>query len=66
MMFVNLIKLFIFFFILYFTYNVIKTILGVRKNVNNARREYERKKNVNQNKSDDKVIELDKDQYKVE
>mgnify|MGYP006280255977 CR=1 FL=1 len=65
-MFVNLIKLFIFFFILYFTYNVIKTILGVRKNVNNARREYERKKNVNQNKSDDKVIELDKDQYKVE
>ena len=65
-MFVNLIKLFIFFFFLFFLYNVIKTILGVRKNINNARKEYEKKENINRTENNDKVIELDKDQYKVE
>ncbi len=65
-MFVNLIKIFIFFFILYFIYNVVKTILGVKNNFNRAKREYEKKTNINKDNDNNKVIELDKDQYKVE
>jgi len=67
-MFVNLIKIFIFFFILYFIYNVVKTILGVKNNFNKAKREYNKKTNIHKDKENDndKIIELDKDQYKVE
>ncbi len=65
-MFVNLIKIFIFFFILYFIYNIVKTILGVKNNYTKSKREYEKKTNIHKDKNNDKVIELDKDQYKVE
>ena len=65
-MFVNLIKIFVFFFILYFIYNVFKTIFGVKKNYNNAKREYQKKTNIHKDKDGEKIIELDKDQYKVE
>ncbi len=63
----NLIKALLIFFLVYFVYNVIKAIVVINKNV---------KKNVKSTKRDgfvrekgnnsDKVIELRKDQYKVE
>lgn len=43
-----------------------KTILGVKNNYTKSKREYEKKTNIHKDKNNDKVIELDKDQYKVE
>ena len=71
----SLIKILIFFIIIYFVYTIINTLLVVRKNIKdnvrgrgNIRGDgFDRKEYVQRNRnSKDKTIELDEDQYKVE
>lgn len=65
MFFLNLIKILSIFILIYFLYHMVKIFLRVDKNIkNNAKNEHEnRKTGSDKNNS---VIELDKDQYKVE
>ena len=65
MFFLNLIKILSIFILIYFLYHMVKIFLRVDKNLkNNAKNVREnRKTGTDKNSS---VIELDKDQYKVE
>lgn len=65
MFFLNLIKILSIFILIYFLYHMVKIFLRVDKNLkNNAKNVHEsRKTGSDKNNS---VIELDKDQYKVE
>ncbi len=63
-MFGRLIEIIIFFFVIYFIYNVIRAALGFSRGVKSQRQQYEKQKR--RAGGDGKVIELDKDQYKVE
>lgn len=64
MFFLNLIKILFLFFFIYLLYQLIKFFFRMNKNIkNNAKKMHETKKPGG---DDNNVIELDKDQYKVE
>ncbi len=68
MFFANLIKFLLIFLSIYLVFNLFKTVLAFnrrRKNINDKRKEYFEQKN-NQYNRNNKVIELSKDDYKVE
>jgi len=59
----NLIKIIFFFFILYFVIHVIKYIIKASINQSD---DINKKKEYNYHDTKNKVIELDKDDYKIE
>ncbi len=60
----NFVKILLFILFIYFIFNVIRGLININRTVNKKRNNQE---DINKkNKSDDHVIELDKDQYKVE
>lgn len=63
MFFLNLLKILFLFFIIYFIYNIMRGVLIVRRKMKEPRPDTSF---VNKGKNGDKIIELDKDQYKVE
>lgn len=63
-MFMNLIKIILFLFLIYILYRIIKTFFVINKNIkDNIKQKNYVKKDNNENGD---VIELSKDQYKVE
>lgn len=62
----NLIKILFFFFFIYLLYQIIKTFLFVRKHSPMQGEKKEQPRRSVKQSSEDKVIELDKNQYKVE
>ncbi len=68
MFFANLIKFLLIFLFIYLVFNLFRTVLAFnrrRKNINAKRRESFEQRN-NQYNRNNKVIELTKDEYKVE
>lgn len=60
----NVIKILLIFLFLYFIYNIIKTLFSVNRKLNDMSG---KKRNVREKKSEnDKTIELNKNDYKVE
>lgn len=64
-MFQSLFKIILFFFVIYFLYNTMKMLFNLlRRNALHGRARGE--KTGERKKDDEKVIEIDKDHYKVE
>ncbi len=64
-MFLSLIKLFSIFIFIYFLYSLFKLIFRINKSLKNNTKDAGENRKDN-NKKNGKIIELDKDQYKVE
>ena len=63
----NIIRLFVFFLLIYFLYNFFKTTMIVKRDMRKLREQARPKDNRGKsNGRGDDVIELDHDQYKVE
>jgi uncharacterized protein HemY len=60
----SLFKIIVFFFIIYFIFNAVRGILAMSRKMSAGRKEYENRSK--KQGPDGKVIELDKNQYKVE
>lgn len=67
MIFVNLIKGLLLFIVLYFIYRILKVIFTINRNIKDYTRNETKNRRVNENMDDTgKVVELNKNQYKVE
>ena len=64
----NIIRLFVIFLLIYFLFNLFKTTIIVKRNMDDLRRQTRKgeRREGRSMKSRDQVIELDHDQYKVE
>ena len=69
-MLLNVFKLLIIGLVVYLIYNVYRFVVTIKKNVNNVRQRMEEeqrgKMNSDGGRRDEKIIELDKDQYHVD
>ena len=63
-MFINLIKIILFFLLIYILYRIIRTFFVINKNIKDNIKRRNHVQNDNDENGD--VIELSKDQYKVE